>query len=799
MVLYFHRHFRAPAVQVLIPGIFERKAPRMHEQHSPQKTEALANAPATSARKGSELPYQARESIPEAKEDKDAVKHGMKAKSLASGKDLVLGATCTENGIHFAIASGSAQEVFLVLFDRADGEATATVKMDRSGDIWHKQMEGLKKGQLYGYRVHGPYDPGQGFRFNPNKLLADPYAKAFTGKFTNPDNLLLGYDPGSESKDLAMDARDNASVVPKCIAWDDAFDWEGDQKPGIAPENLVIYEVHVKGFTAHPSSQVGKPGTYAGFIEKIPYLKELGVNAVELLPVHEFVSEDFLLEKGLSNYWGYNTIGFFAPESSYSTRSYPGCAIDEFKTLVKELHRAGIEVILDVVFNHSAEGNECGPTLSFKGIDNRGYYSLTGEAEAPLRYYRNYSGTGNTLTASSPIFVRLTLDALRYWSETMHVDGFRFDLAACLGRDHTGAFSACGHLLAEISQDPVLGKLKLIAEPWDIEAYAVGGLPQGWSEWNGKFRDCFRKFAKGDPGQIKEAASRIAGSPDLFGHNGRGPSASVNFLTCHDGFTLYDLVAYNGKHNEANLEDNQDGLNENLSWNHGAEGESDDPAINDLRGRQVKNLFCHQMFSLGMPMITAGDEFMRTQRGNNNVYPQDNELSWMDWAHCGRNQGMVAFVKSLLRFRAQHPVLHRSRYFLGEDKSGDGIPDIHWVGPGNGEMLWDDPEQRALAFQVDGNEGNEGNRGGEAKDGQRDYRLFVVFNASADTLPFGLPALPEGRGWHRVIDTLLPSGEDFLEDDRQIPIEASPYHVGGRSCVVLKSKQVPPTAPPANR
>jgi isoamylase len=755
----------------------------MQKQFSVRNTVLHSNEQATLPRRGfqnsSEIAVKRR-----IQKNDEAWREPGTSKKISAGKAEVLGATCTDTGINFAIASQTASEIFLVLFDNADGEATDTIKMlGRTGDIWHAHVEGLKKGQMYGYRVDGPYDPNQGHRFNPCKLLADPYAKAFTGKFTNPDNLLLAYDSQSEQKDLAKDMRDNAFVVPKCIAWDDTFDWEGDQKPLIPLEKLVIYEAHVKGFTAHPASQVRNPGTYLGFIDKIPYLKELGINAVELLPVHEFVCEDFLKEKGLSNYWGYNTIGFFAPESSYSTQSAPGCGIDEFKTLVKELHKAGIEVILDVVYNHSAEGNECGPTLSFKGIDNKGYYSLTGEGESPLRYYKNYSGTGNTLMASSPIFNRLTLDSLHYWSEVMHVDGFRFDLATCLGRDHTGAFSADGHLLGEISKDPVLSKMKLIAEPWDTEAYEVGSLPLGWSEWNGKFRDCFRKFVKGDAGQIKEVASRIAGSPDLFGHNGRRASDSVNFLTCHDGFTLYDLVAYNEKHNEANQENNQDGINDNYSWNHGAEGETEDQAINALRKRQVKNLFCYLIFSLGTPMINAGDEFMRTQNGNNNVYPQDNEMSWMDWNACARNHETVDFVKNILSFRSQHPVLQRPRFFMEEDKSGDGIHDTHWIGHGDGEMHWDDPEQRAVGFQVDGNEVE---ASGSAA---RDYRLFIVFNAAETTLPFNLPDLGEGWKWHRVIDTNLPEGEDFLPADRQIPIEASPYQVCNRSCIVLKSKK----------
>ncbi len=704
------------------------------------------------------------------------------SKKISVGNPDILGARITETGVNFAIASRNATEVFLVLFDEAGGSPTDTIPMQgRTNDVWHMHIEGLVQGQMYAYRVNGPYDPDNGFRFNPYKLLIDPYAKAFTGKFNNPDNLLLAYDSNSEQKDLVMDTRDNAAVVPECIVWDDAFDWEGVEKPGIPQEKLVIYEVHVKGFTAHPSSKVKHPGTYLGFIEKIPYLKELGINAVELLPIHEFVCEDFLKEKGLSNYWGYNTIGFFAPESSYSTQKTSGCAINEFKTLVKELHKAGIEVILDVVYNHSAEGNECGPTLSFKGIDNTEYYSLCGDENAPKRYYRNFSGTGNTLNASSPIFSRLTLDSLHYWAEVMQVDGFRFDLAASLGRDHNGTFLADGHLLGQITNDPVLNKLKLIAEPWDMEAYEVGSLPLGWSEWNGKFRDNFRKFAKGDAGQVQKISTHIAGSPDLFAHNGRSASDSINFLTCHDGFTLYDLVSFNEKHNEANLENNKDGANDNHSWNHGAEGETEDQEIMDLRKRQVKNLFCYQMFSIGTPMISAGDEFMRTQNGNNNVYTQDNALSWLDWDRRAENEDMVSFVRNLLGFRNRHAILQRPRFFLGNDKSGDGIPDIHWIGPDSDAVDWENGELRCLGFQVDGRESE--NVGAA----EWDYRLFIVFNAETDSRIFLLPPLENEKTWHRVIDTVLAPGEDFMEQGQEVPIKDSCYQVSGRSCVVLKS------------
>ncbi|HWT83695.1 MAG TPA: glycogen debranching protein GlgX, partial [Candidatus Methylomirabilis sp.] len=465
---------------------------------------------------------------------------------------------------------------------------TDIIQLDtRTRFIWHAFVSGLKPGQLYGYKVRGEFNPSQGLRFNEAKLLIDPYAKALTGKATNRDNLLLAYDARSPDRDLSQDSRDDTAVVPKCIVMDDRFDWQGDT-PSYAPlESLVIYEVHLKGFTAHPSSGVADPGTYLGFIEKIPHLKALGVNAVELLPIHEHYVEDFLTAKGLTNYWGYNTIGFFAPESSYGTQRFPGCQVNEFKTLVRELHRAGIEVILDVVYNHSAEGNELGPTLCFKGIDNPTYYYLTGTNE-PFRYYMNYTGCGNSLNLGNPPVIRFVMDSLRYWVEIMHVDGFRFDLASVLGRQD-GTFLRTASFFDAISQDPVLSRVKLVAEPWDLGTYQVGNFPVDWSEWNGRFRDTLRRFGKGDGGQVQEMGSRLTGSADLYGDDGRSAYNSINFITCHDGFTLNDLASYNHKHNDANLEDNRDGTDSNDSWNCGAEGETRDADVLELRARQMRN------------------------------------------------------------------------------------------------------------------------------------------------------------------------------------------------------------------
>ncbi|MDD1744918.1 MAG: glycogen debranching protein GlgX, partial [Candidatus Methanoperedens sp.] len=539
-------------------------------------------------------------------------------KTISKGRYYPLGAALQEEGANFAIYSQNASEVFLLLFDKADGEPTDIIKLEnRTKYIWHTFVQGVKSGQFYGYKIRGDYNPSWGMRFNENKLLIDPYAKALAGKFRNTDNLLLAYDSHSYSKDLSMDLRDNAAIVPKSIVIDDRFEWQNDCTLCLPLERMIIYEVHLKGFTAHKSSGVKNPGTYLGFIEKIPYLKELGINAVELLPLHEFYIDDFLLDKGLTNYWGYNSIGFFAPESSYGSGAYPGCQVNEFKTLVRELHKAGIEVIMDVVYNHTGEGNELGPTMCFRGIDNPTYYCLTGSSHEPYRYYMNYTGCGNSMNLANTHVIRFVMDSLRYWVEAMHVDGFRFDLASVLGREE-GFFRSSASFFDAISQDPVLNRIKLIAEPWDLGTYQVGNFPVDWSEWNGKFRDTTRKFFKGDAGQLRDMGWRMTGSADLYKDDGRSAYNSINFITCHDGFTLNDLVSYNYKHNEANLEHNNDGTNDNNSWDCGVEGETDDLNIIRLRKQLVKNHICCLLFSSGTPMVLGGDEFLRTQKGNNN-------------------------------------------------------------------------------------------------------------------------------------------------------------------------------------
>jgi len=699
------------------------------------------------------------------------------SKKISSGKYYPLGAALYEGGVNFAVYSQNAVEVFLLLFDKPDGEPTDIIKLEnRTKYIWYAFVHGLKAGQLYGYKVGGDFNPAYGMRFNENKLLIDPYAKALTGKLKNTDNLLLAYDPNSYNKDLSMDRRDSTYTVPKSVVIDDNFDWQDDMHPDIPFEKLFIYEVHLKGFTAYRSSGVSKPGTYLGFIEKIPYLRELDINAVEFLPLQEFYIDDFLLNKGLTNYWGYNTIGFFAPESSYGTKSFLGCQVNEFKMLVRELHKAGIEVIMDVVYNHTGEGNELGPTMCFRGIDNPTYYVLTGTSKEPYRYYMNYTGCGNSMNLANTHVIRFVMDSLRYWVEKMHVDGFRFDLASVLGREE-GRFERSAAFFDAISQDPVLNRIKLIAEPWDLGTYQVGNFPVDWSEWNGRFRDTTRKFGKGDSGQIRDLGWRLTGSADLYGDDGRSAYNSINFITCHDGFTLNDLVSYNYKHNEANLENNNDGTNDNNSWNCGVEGETDDINITNLRKQLIKNYICYLIFSSGIPMILGGDEFMRTQKGNNNAYCQDNETSWFNWDDVKKNSDILEFFKKTLAFTKRYTILQRRKYFLGIDLDADNIPDITWYGNDLGKPQWDNPELRTLCYQLDG---------GEQKSDLGDYQLFFILNTDFNTQSIRIPQLKEGKKWYRVIDTSLKSGEDFLDAGKEILLDPPDYYIANpRSTVVL--------------
>jgi glycogen operon protein len=700
-------------------------------------------------------------------------------RTLEKGAHYPLGATLTPDGVNFAVYSKDATEVFLLLFEAADGEPTDIVQLrHRTKYIWHGLVKGLQAGQRYGYKVRGEYRPEWGLRFNEAKLLLDPYAKAVTGKFRNEDNLLLGYQSQPAAPDGSPDTRDNTRIVPKSIVVDDAFDWQGDSSPDLALEQLILYEVHVKGFTAHPSSGVRFPGTYLGFIEKIPHLSRLGVNAVELLPVHEYYVDDFLVQKGLTNYWGYNSIGFFAPESSYSTGRTAGSQVAEFKTLVRELHKAGIKVILDVVYNHTGEGSEMGPTISFRGLDNPSYYCLTGPEAEPRRYYMNYTGCGNSVNFDSPAVIRLVMDSLRYWVQEMHVDGFRFDLASVLGRaGQDGAFQPSASFFDAVSQDPVLSRIILVAEPWDMGTYQVGNFPVDWSEWNGRFRDTLRRFAKGDAGQVAEVGWRLTGSADLYGEDGRSAYNSINFITCHDGFTLHDLVSYNGKHNERNGENNQDGANDNNSWNCGVEGDTDDPGVRALRKQLIKNHICYLLFASGTPMILGGDEFMRSQQGNNNAYCQDNEISWFDWTAVSGNAEILEFFRKAIALTRRFAILQRRKFFLGVDLDDDHVPDLAWFGVDLGRPQWNDPNVRTLCYQLDAN---------EDRSDPETHRLFFILNAHFESQWVKLPILEPGRGWSRIIDTSLASGEDFRAAGREVPIDPPDHYIANpRSTVVL--------------
>ncbi|HLP40433.1 MAG TPA: glycogen debranching protein GlgX [Fibrobacteria bacterium] len=708
--------------------------------------------------------------------------------TVQNGLPYPLGATVTPTGINFAVHSRYAQEMFLVLFDSPGGEPTDVIPLPgRTGFVHHGFVGGLRHGQLYAFRARGEFNPAMGLRFNESKLLLDPYARAFAGAFKPEGNILLAYDPLNPERDLSVDERDNTMAMPKCMAYSKPFDWEGDKPLEIPMAELIVYEVHLKGFTANPNSGVSRPGTYLGFIEKIPYLKKLGVNAVELLPIHAKYPEDHLSEKCLNNYWGYNTFGFFAPEASYRGGKHPGDEVEEFKTLVKALHKAGIEVILDVVYNHTCEGNELGPTVSFKGLDNPAYYALTGaDGAQALRYYHNYTGTGNTLDFGSPVVVRLAMDSLRYWVEEMHVDGFRFDLALVLGRGHWNGFDPRAPIFQAIMQDPVLNRVKLIAEPWDCAGYEVGNFPVNWAEWNGKFRDTVRRFVKGDDGQLNELGWRVTGSADLYAEGGRTSDASINFVTCHDGFTLNDLVSYNHKHNEANLEENRDGSNDNASWNCGVEGETADELVTHLRRRQVKNFVCLMFFSQGVPMISHGDEILRTQKGNNNVYCQDNPLAWMDWSLEKENADVFLFFRKAIALRKRMPLLLGKRFLTGRDTDMNEVPDITWYGPDGGPVDWNNPLAKQIAFQLDGYDGVEDEEGPRVRELSR---FYLILNASFEETDFRLPPLLETHAWHRVADTGMLHGKDFLDPGRSEPLkDPLSYRTKAHTVVILVNR-----------
>ena len=655
------------------------------------------------------------------------------------GLPYPLGATWDGAGVNFAIFSANAEKVELCLFDARGRRELARIPLpEYTDEVWHGYLPDARPGTLYGYRVSGPYDPSRGHRFNHHKLLLDPYAKAFSGALRWSD-AHYGYRIGSHRADLSFDRRDNATGMPKCVVLEEAFTWGADNRPAVPWVNTVFYELHVKGFTAlHPDVPPALRGTFGGLAAPaiVAYLRDLGITTVELLPVHAFVDDRRLVEQKLRNYWGYNSIGFFAPDGRYLSAGDP----NEFKTMVKHLHEAGIEVVLDVVYNHTAEGSELGPTLSFRGIDNASYYRLA----ADPRYYEDTTGTGNSLDLRHPRVLQMVTDSLRYWVEEMHVDGFRFDLAPTLARENHG-YAGDAAFFKAIRQDPVLSRVKMIAEPWDtgLGGYQLGNFPPGWSEWNGKYRDTVRRFWRGDMGVLPELASRLAGSADLFEHQGRRPRASVNFVTVHDGFTLNDLVSYNGKHNEANHEDNRDGSDDNNSWNCGAEGPTDDPEIINLRERQKRNFIATMLLSLGVPLVLGGDEFGRTQRGNNNAYCQDNEISWVDWnARGARDLALAQFTTNVLRMRREHPAFKRDAFFRGRPIADGGRKDIAWMKPEGGEMEPNDwtGDRRTIGLYL----------------GARPL-LFAALNAAPDDLDFALPDV-ERVAWSLVFDTGIEAG-----------------------------------------
>jgi glycogen operon protein len=695
------------------------------------------------------------------------------------GYPYPLGATWLGNGVNFALFSEHATSVDLCLFDSMEAreENVRIPVTEHTDQVWHIFLPELRPGQIYGYRVSGPYEPKIGMRFNSSKLLLDPYAKAIAGRVEWGDEM-FGYVVGGEAEDLTRDFRDDAWGMPKAVVIDNAFDWGGDRKIGRPLAESIIYEVHVKGFTKLcPGVPPELRGTYAalGSTWAIDYLKHLGISAVELLPVHAHVNDKALVDRGLTNYWGYNSIGFFAPEAEYSSSGDLGGQVTEFKTMVRNLHAAGIEVILDVVYNHTAEGNHLGPTLAFRGIDNIASYRL--RTEQP-RFYLDFTGTGNTFNLLHPRTLQLVMDSLRYWVLEMRVDGFRFDLASTLARDANGVNKL--HAFFEIiHQDPVLSQVKLIAEPWDVGegGYQVGNFPVLWAEWNGKYRDVIRSFWKGDEGKVGEVAYRLTGSPDLYNHDGRRPYASINFVTCHDGFTLTDLVSYNEKHNEANGEKNHDGDSNNLSWNHGAEGPTDDPKINALRERQWRNFLTTLFVSQGVPMLLGGDEFGRTQNGNNNAYCQDNEISWLNWEKRDEKQkALFEFTRQLIQLRHEHPVFRRPKFFQGRRIRGSEIKDVMWFNPGGNEMSekdWSLPFARCLGMMLSGDTIDVLDFQGQPI---RDDTFLFVINAHYETISFLLPG-HEGVEWELLLDTAteprffpepkrVPAGDELPVTDR---------------------------------
>jgi isoamylase len=698
-----------------------------------------------------------------------------------------LGATWDGAGVNFALFSEHATAVELCVFDGEDParEEYRVPMVDPTNHVWHVYLPEARPGLSYGYRVHGPWEPEDGQRFNPAKPLIDPYAKAIAGP-VQWNEALFGYRIGDPGEDLTQDDRDSAAYLPKCVVVDGAFSWGDDRPPRTPWHKTVIYEVHVKGFTArHPDVPRPLRGTYAGLVSPaaIQYLTHLGVTAVELLPVHHSVTPQHLVDRHLTNYWGYDSIGYLAPDARFSASGSHGGQVAEFKTMVKTLHRVGIEVILDVVYNHTAEGNHLGPTLCFRGIDNAAYYRLVPESR---RHYMDYTGCGNTLDMTHPRTLQLIMDSLRYWVLEMHVDGFRFDLASALARE----FHDVNRLSAffdVIQQDPVISQVKLIAEPWDLGegGYQVGNFPGGWAEWNGKYRDAIRRYWKGDERQVAEQGYRLTGSSDLYEQGGRRPSASVNFVTAHDGFTLHDLVSYNAKHNEANGEDNRDGTDDNASWNCGEEGPTENPAVVELRARQMRNILATLFLSQGVPMLCGGDEVARTQLGNNNAYCQDNEISWHAWPLSRAALRQLAFTRRLIRLRLEQPVFHRRRFFQSRRIHGSAVKDLSWFRPDGKEMTeeeWQNGFTRCLGLRLAGDAIEEVDDKGAPIVADT---FLLLLNAHHEAIPFILPAHRTRVRWEQALDTrqweVSPRGRTFRAGD-QYPLE-------GRSLALLRLRR----------
>ncbi len=708
--------------------------------------------------------------------------------TIFPGEPLPFGATVLNNGVNFAVFSRHATSVTLLLFERAESnipvaELVLDPNQNKTGDVWHIRVEGVKEGISYLYRVDGPYEPEKGHRFNRYKVLLDPFAKALTASYIWDLSKSRGYDWNSPDKDLSFSEYDDTDNMPKSIVISNNFDWQDDRPLNFPLRHSIIYETHVCGLTRHKSSGVKHPGTFKGVIEMIPYFKELGITSLELLPIFEFDTNSVkrinpLSDELLENYWGYDPISFFAPKGRYSSSGNNGNQVNEFKGMVRELHKAGIEVILDVVFNHTGEGNELGPTISFRGWDNNLYYILSEDK----RFYRNYSGCGNTLNCNHPIVRSIIRSCLHYWVIDMHVDGFRFDLGSILGRDQDGNLMENPPILEGIAEDPVLRNTKIIAEAWDAGgAYQVGSFPGGrWAEWNDRFRDDVRSFWRGDEGMVHVLATRLTGSSDLFMGDGRKPFHSINFITSHDGFTLYDLVSYNKKHNEANGEDNRDGEDNNLSDNHGKEGVSHNPEILALRLIQAKNLMATLMLSLGTPMILGGDEFLRTQGGNNNAYCQNNEISWYNWDFKKENIENFSFLKKLIEFRKRHPAFHRPEFYLGKDSTFNAIPDITWYDREGNIPDWDCMDH-CLAYRLDGTEA-------EVNADKDDNDFYLMFNSSKNDQTFQICSPPVGTSWFRAIDTALSGKVDILMFGKEEYLEKQgEYMVKAKSVVVLLS------------